>query len=114
MWSRMGLKMLAMVAALTAAAQAQAGVQCPPTQGGHPLRALGGGTLYEGPIANNAALAPSNTQGGGSNWVNTWRFVSPPDVTLVCRYSATPAPITIHLTPDVRGCRQDERSFACQ
>ncbi len=91
----------------------QAAVQCPSISAGHALRSSGGGTLFEGPIQDNAALAPEKTQQGPEGWVNNWRFRSPPDVTLVCRYADVSTPVSLKLTPDIRSCRQDARSFVC-
>lgn len=45
--------------------------------------------------------------------IGTWTFRSLADtVTLVCRYESTQAAEQVRLTPDVRSCRQDARSFA--
>lgn len=91
-----------------------AAVQCPPASGGQPLRQSGGGTLYEGPVQDSAALAPSNTRQGPGGWVNTWQFTSAPDVTLVCRYGGSQPSLALTLTRDIRTCQQDARSFVCQ
>ncbi len=115
MSSRMRPDLTALVAlALIASSVAHAAVQCPSTLGGHPLRPSGGGTLYEGPVRDNAALAPDNTRQGPGGWVNTWRFTAAPDVTLVCRYQGIQASEQVPLTRDIRTCRQDVRSFVCQ
>ncbi len=99
---------------LLASGSAWAAVQCPPSSDGHGIRALEGGTLYEGRIADNAMLAPSGTQSGPDGWVNIWRFMASPDVTLICRYEGIAAPVRVGLTPDIRTCRQDARSFVCR
>lgn len=91
-----------------------AAVQCPATSGGHPLRAAGGGDLYEGPVQDNATLAPRNSRQGPGGWVNTWQFSASPNVTLVCRYEGTQARVVLPLTLEIRTCRQDARSFVCQ
>lgn len=109
------LKVMALtVLGLTFGGASYAAVQCPPVSGGQPLRQSGGGTLYEGPVQDNAALAPSNTRQGPGGWVNTWRFVSVPDVTLVCRYGGSQPSLALPLTREVRSCQQDARSFICQ
>lgn len=99
---------------LACAGPVHAAVQCPPSSGGSPLRASGGGTLYEGPVRDNASLAPSSTTQGPSGWVNTWRFPGPVDVTLVCRYQNPVKQDVLPLPSSIRSCRQDARSFVCQ
>lgn len=94
---------------------ASAAVQCPPTSGGHPLRASGSGDLYEGPLENAAVLAPDGTRQGPGGWVNTWTFGGPADgVTLVCHYEGTRAKERSKLTAGTKSCRQDARSFVCR
>ena len=114
MSSHMRLKLLVAAVASFAAVSAQAAVQCPPSLEGHPLRSSGGGTLYEGPVVDNAVLAPTDTQTVSGGWVNIWHFVTTPDVTLVCRYAGAARPVSVPLTPDIRACRQDARSFVCR
>lgn len=95
-------------------APAFAAVQCAPSLSGHPLRASGGGTLFDGPIRDNASLAPDGTQQVRGTWVNTWRLGQGQQVTLVCRYQATEE-VAAHVLPaNVRSCRQDPSSFVCQ
>ncbi len=89
-------------------------VRCPALSGGSPLRSSGGGTLYEGPVKDNASLAPLSTTQGPAGWVNTWRFPGPVDVTLVCRYQNPAKQDVLPLPPTIRSCRQDARSFVCQ
>lgn len=116
MLSRMHGKLpVAALLCLVWAGAANAVVQCPASSGGHPLRALGGGRLYEGPLQDNAALAPGRTQQGPDGWVNTWTFRGSADaVTLVCRYEGTQTPEVRRLTREITICRQDARSFVCQ
>lgn len=96
------------------AGAAHAAVQCPAASGGRPLRAAGGGDLYEGPVQDNATLAPRSSRQGSSGWVNTWQLPGGAGFTLVCRYEGTAAVVALPLTPEIRGCRQDARSFVCQ
>jgi len=111
----MPVKVLAAVfLGLTVAVPVRAAVQCPVSAGGSPLRPSGGGTLYEGPIGDNASLVPSSTTQGPGGWVNTWRFPGPVDVTLVCRYVNPAKQDVLPLPSSVRSCRQDARSFVCQ
>ena len=111
----MPLKIIALtVLGLSSAGISYAAVQCPPVSGGQPLRQSGGGTLYEGPVRDNAALAPMNTRQGSGGWVNTWRFTGVPDVTLVCRYGGSQPSLALSLTREIRSCQQDARSFVCQ
>ena len=95
-------------------APAFAAVQCPESLGGHSLRTSGGGTLFDGPIADNASLAPDNTQQVRGTWVNTWRLGRSQTVTLLCRYQGTQQVQTQVLPQEVRVCRQDPSSFVCQ
>lgn len=98
-----------------AAGTAQAAARCPTSVQGHPLRAMDGGFLYDGPIEKNILLAPDSTQQGPGGWVNRWTFRDQPvTLTLVCRYENLQVVEQIKLTPEVRTCRQDARSFVCQ
>lgn len=95
-------------------APALAAVQCAPSLSGHPLRTSGGGTLFDGPVHDNASLAPDGTQQLRGTWVNTWRLGQGQQVTLVCRYQGTQE-VAAHVLPaNVRLCRQDPSSFVCQ
>lgn len=115
MSSRMRLSVAATAAlGVLSAGMAHAAVQCPPTSGGHPLRTVGGGTLFQGPILDNATLAPDSTQQGPTGWVNTWHFRDASGITLVCRYQGSQTPEVFALTRDVTGCRQDAHSFVCK
>lgn len=106
---------VAIVSVTLWAGAASAAVQCPPTSGGHPLRASGSGDLYEGPVENAAILAPDGTRQGPGGWVNTWTFKgSANGITLVCRYEGTRAVERVKLTAETKGCRQDVRSFVCR
>lgn len=103
-----------MLLGMACAGPATGAVQCPPSSGGSPLRASGGGTLYEGPVRDNASLAPLRTTQGPSGWVNTWQFPGPVEVTLVCRYQNPAKQEVLPLPSSIRSCRQDARSFVCQ
>lgn len=95
-------------------APALAAVQCAPSLSGHPLRTSGGGTLFDGPVRDNASLAPDSTQQVRGTWVNTWRLGPSQQVTLLCRYQGTNE-VAAHVLPsNVRSCRQDPSSFVCQ
>lgn len=93
-----------------------AAVQCPTISAGHPLRLLGGGSLYLGRVQDNMRSAPDNTQPGPNGAVNTWRFRNAEDYTLICSYEGTQTVVALPLTPDIKICRQEPRtrSFACQ
>lgn len=111
----MPVKVLAAaVLGLMLAGPVLAAVECPPSSRGSPLRSSGGGTLYEGLVADNAALAPSGTRQGPGGWVNIWRFSGPVEATLVCRYADPAKQDVLPLPSSIRSCRQDARSFVCQ
>lgn len=93
---------------------AWAGVSCPASVSGHPLRNSGGGELFDGPVADNAILAPDSSAGTPQRYVNTWRLRNGARVTLICHYAGLPAGLPFRLTSDIRTCRQDQSSFRCE
>ena len=111
---RPGLACAAILSAMAANATVQAATMCPAIAGGHPLRALGGGTLYEGPVKDNASLAPDESRAVRGGFVNTWKFDAAPNVTLVCQYEGASPAVSIVLPKEIRSCRQDAKSFVCQ
>lgn len=120
MLSHMRLKRLSLacIGAICIASpnSAIAAVQCPTISAGHPLRLLGGGSLYLGRVQDNMRSAPDSTQPGPNGAVNTWLFRNAEDYTLICSYEGTQAVVALPLTPDIKVCRQEPRtrSFVCQ
>lgn len=91
---------------LAAAAHAQQ-AQCPSNQGNQPLARV---SVFDGPPAQHADLAPDDQKGSGDHLYLTWEiaylFAMGHDVFLVCRYSPTAdePSMTIKLDKNVRKC----------
>jgi hypothetical protein len=91
---------------LAAAAHAQ-GVKCPSHQGNQPLSRV---SVFDGPPAENADLAPDIQTGGGDHIYLEWEVssLSSSDrgVFLVCRYAASgdEPSLTIKLDKKMRRC----------
>lgn len=84
-----------------AAAQGTLSV-CPAALGGQRLT---GATFFDGPLADNAALAPDESIQRGESVVNTWRFANRARITIRCSYGPEGARVSDRaLRPEQRTC----------
>ena len=79
--------------------------------------------LFDGPIADNAALAPDRTTGSASKGRSTWAVRSVYEqgrtLFLTCRYKSSPKPVVLEIPNKVATCNQiiDAKtggSFTCK
>ena len=93
-----------MIAWLMMAAGAPAAV-CPPVRQGRPLQAV---TLYDGPVAENAALAPDRSHKAAGALVQDWTvaevYRQGRSLIVRCRYRGN-AEVEVRPPGSVAGCR---------
>ena len=86
---------LAFVAGSSAAAQSNPASLCPATSGRlhAPLSQV---TLYSGPVADDASLAPDSSTTEHGITTNTWPLAGEGRITIICLYGAKARAITSH------------------
>ena len=93
------------VALMAGTSRAPAPFACPASDGGAPLA---NGAVYDGPIAENAQLAPDAERRIRGGTVNTWPvayiYQAGRQVYLSCTYPNRP-PVTVAVTRPVKACR---------
>lgn len=97
------------VALMAGGARAPAPFACPVSNGGAPLS---DGAVYDGPIAENALLAPDSERRVRGGTVNTWPvayiYQAGRQVNLSCSYPNRP-PVIVPVTRPVKACRYTAR-----
>ena len=104
---------LTFIAGSSSAAQSSPASLCPATSGGSHAT-LSQVTLYSGPVADDASLAPDSSTTEHGVTTNTWPLAGEGKVTIVCLYRGKGRPFTAHPRAGATVCTQRLRLVRAQ